>query len=724
MSLVLNGTTQYLTIADAAVLTLPDGDWTIAGWIKVASNEGSFVQYIISCGAVNANNSLNIYLAEAGDAVPNKLTLALRDATNSAIARYGSTSVGSSTMVWQHIAIVRSSNVLTSYVDGNVDTAPLDIATLLDSIDGTGAWCLGSRSATPIAARMFNGRMAEWAKWDSALSTEEIQTLLAGGQPGDVDAENLTWWLPLFADKDSDAGELTTAVEGSAVFDDSDHPVYYEGYANDLMVWSVKAIADTPPGPQTAPTETLSLSTRMCRGEYGSLSFCIRTLAPCTVTLSTTDVADAPDLDLFWVKQWWQSPVSIFTSTTVPVLTPGPLLKNPTIITANLDKTNTPAATFVDAETIQPLVISANYTQQVWITVHVPAGTATGTYTLPVTVTVSGELFETFNVTVEVLAFELAASPMSHGVYYVSGTIAGPHTHEARTLAQVGAELIDIAKHGCKCVIQCEEYNQLFQGEAQIAALEALLALHTAAGLSIDKLYLVRTPITQGGNTWEDMVEKLPTFFSVLAAAGATEVYCYGRDEPTAEQMAVSKTYYDLVHSLGGKTMTALIGRSADALSVFGTSLDRPLFSDDTVDLAPWTALGISVWRYQAVIFQNVHESHYRKSYGLESLRNGYGGTCPVFYRCKFGASWFNDLDTTEGLLYRDHLFTLPTTTGSISLLPWEAYREAINDVRFAQTLINLGGTCPEPGADLDVTREAMIDNIIALNKSTLVLNL
>ena len=71
---------HHVLLGDNAALTLPDGDWTIAGWIYLDDNAGNFFQYFLSWGAVSASPSLNWFVDETGEANANKLKVIAYDA--------------------------------------------------------------------------------------------------------------------------------------------------------------------------------------------------------------------------------------------------------------------------------------------------------------------------------------------------------------------------------------------------------------------------------------------------------------------------------------------------------------------------------------------------------------------------------------------------------------------------------------------------------------------
>jgi len=64
-------------LTDNAALTLPDGDWAIAGWIKLDDAVGSSQQFLVSWDAVNNSRSVNVFFTEDGNADPGELEVVI-----------------------------------------------------------------------------------------------------------------------------------------------------------------------------------------------------------------------------------------------------------------------------------------------------------------------------------------------------------------------------------------------------------------------------------------------------------------------------------------------------------------------------------------------------------------------------------------------------------------------------------------------------------------------
>ncbi len=184
---------HYVTLGDNAALTLPDGDWTIGGWIKLDDNLGSFYQYFLSWGRLNVSPSCNWFFNEAlAPSNGNKLSVAVVDGGGDAFFFTSSGTPGTNT-AWQHLALARASGVLTQYINGAADGSESDA--LVDAIDVGDSLYLGMRSDGSISRRL-GGSMAEWAKWNRALSAGELLGLAAGWTPDSFPTP--AWHVPMF----------------------------------------------------------------------------------------------------------------------------------------------------------------------------------------------------------------------------------------------------------------------------------------------------------------------------------------------------------------------------------------------------------------------------------------------------------------------------------------------------------------------------------------------
>ena len=218
MSLALNGTNQYLTIDDATSLHLGE-TFAFGGWIKVASNSGSSYQFLYNRFG-SGTDYIQLILGESGvGANANLLWFYAADGGQSISVKSDNT-VGQST-AWQHILIVGVNGVVTIYINGEANGTATNES--LPAIQQSAVVYLGTRYDQD-SVRFFNGRLADWAKWNS-MPSESTRTALAGGvSAGNYDP---VWWRKLLNNSTDGVGALSITEVNSPSFDAADHPVSY-----------------------------------------------------------------------------------------------------------------------------------------------------------------------------------------------------------------------------------------------------------------------------------------------------------------------------------------------------------------------------------------------------------------------------------------------------------------------------------------------------------------
>ena len=204
---------DWLKLADNSALTLPGGNWSLGGWIKVNSNDiGNNYQRVFEWGVYGASPSCTLYLYGEGAAQADKGLFRVKDSDGDGDWEYTDGTTFGATRDWQHFLVVRNGTIFTVYLD-NVSHGTGD-ATNMDAVDvAVKSWTFGNR--------IYNDfDLAEWAKWDSALSSDEIAALLSGVRPVDV-GQRPAWYLPM-------CGGLYEEVAGIALTNtgitESEHP--------------------------------------------------------------------------------------------------------------------------------------------------------------------------------------------------------------------------------------------------------------------------------------------------------------------------------------------------------------------------------------------------------------------------------------------------------------------------------------------------------------------
>ena len=205
MARYFNGTSDYIKIADNAALSLPDGGFTLAGWFKPYTL-ASATRYFFSHGTVTAQSSCNLYYGEAGFSV----TSSLVSDGNTTKTGYGITGSLASN-AWRHICLRCAGDSLSVFMNGVQNIAAN--ANAWNGINPAGDLYLGGRNDL-AADRFFKGWMAEWAKWDSALTNAQIELLAVGELPSQIGTAS-AWYMPLNLDTVEKIGGLTVTVNGT-----------------------------------------------------------------------------------------------------------------------------------------------------------------------------------------------------------------------------------------------------------------------------------------------------------------------------------------------------------------------------------------------------------------------------------------------------------------------------------------------------------------------------
>jgi hypothetical protein len=504
--------------------------------------------------------------------------------------------------------------------------------------------------------------------------------------------------------------------------------------ADGVTCWSTQAISDDWVLPTTAAGSTLTLDVRACKGQYASLSFCLRSTESAELMVNVTNPdSPAPQVDVRYVLVWWQNTV-IWPNTPVGGWVPELLVKNPNFVTTDpVTHVNTPVSPLVDSPTLLPITLAANTTQQYWITVFVPAAAVAGDYEIDVAVTKGGNACLSFHVNVTVLPFALAQPSIKYGVYNMS-CLGTSGTEISETL--YAAQLADMAAHGIKYpVIWQDLMTEFWSPGGSKTALSTILSLRAAAGIVNDPLLIGRIGVqwtyagTYDGSTPPYLDNRSSLLYGLnaakkwFAARGVDQLYVMGFDEPTESgqeaRFADQKLVWQAIQAVDVtpkiRTWTDLMeGSYADAAFDFltsGAELDLALTNSEDYDCSEWHGIGHEVGLYGPTTFE-LPESYFRRRYGLRALRAGYDWVIPwAYFQVTSGGTFWNDVESVT----KDHCLAYTCSDGSIvSTIQYEGYREGINDARFAATMTALTLDVPnEVGQDLDTLRETMIDAIL-----------
>jgi hypothetical protein len=484
------------------------------------------------------------------------------------------------------------------------------------------------------------------------------------------------------------------------------------------------------------PTMTLSaapgnlLSIAACRGQYEPASFIIRTtknisginISTPTLTSAQGGTIPASEVNIKLVKVWYQASANdtwIPSSPAVFVPAPELLINDDSLVTVNWtnhtnnlkvtiggvqqyinvsDPTVTSYPTVLevyDAPTLQPFSMQASENKQIWVTVHVPSSATAGDYSGNIVLSAAGEPSVSVTLTVTVLPFDLEPSPLEYAIYYKGRFPSDPSmtmrpNGSWKTVEQVTRELVNMREHGIVYPTVCR-----WQGAINM---ETLYDLVRQAGFPTDKIYALGPECATGTAGVAQFTIEVNLTQTRIRAHGFQTLYVYGLEELSGSAWLGEIPYFDAAHSVGAKIFVACPTGTAD---VVGDYIDVAILAGSTIgapsglnpaEVAKWHAHGKKVLSYNNPQLGIENPAIYRMNYGLALWNAGYDGAMDYAYQDDGATFIYADWDAMS-THYRDCAMAYPTTNGLIDTIPWEGFRDGINDTRYVATLIKrMGG--------------------------------
>ena len=242
---------------------------------------------------------------------------------------------------------------------------------------------------------------------------------------------------------------------------------------------------------------------------------------------------------------------------------------------------NVLAKELIDTDTLQAADIE-DY-RQFWLTVHVPADAASGTYKGTVSITAANAPATKLSLEVTVPTFDLLPPPFEYSVYYPTGLQGHgrPARHNPITEQQYLAEMRNMAEHGCvnPCIYSGPRQDEA--GNIHFTYLDQLLDLREKAGMPKNVvLYLMDgagLTMKQGELTDQERQRNIEVAKATVAwakARGYLGVMFMGADEAWGDRLAAMRDSYASVRAGGAGVWAANHGDFAD---IVGDVLDRPI---------------------------------------------------------------------------------------------------------------------------------------------------
>ena len=516
---------------------------------------------------------------------------------------------------------------------------------------------------------------------------------------------------------------------------------YAEAHAAEpYIVWIVNPNSNELVYPKRFPVPGIvgtELHVSACAGEYEPASFAVQALddlhkvraVPSDVKCRETTIP-ASAIDVRLVKCWWRAGGTI-VDRKHPVVAPELLLKDPDFVQLDNSKMNNtlkdPKAPR-DAKELQPVSIAAGELQQFWVTVHVAETARPGRYRGTIRLTAADAHPLELAMVIDVLPFHLEEPLLQYSIYY-PGQLAPddkPSIGSVKSESQYLAEMLNLKAHGIT-----HPHSTGVLGKH----LERALELRKQAGIALNPLYTLST-VHVGRQQSPEELEKLKKDIRALknqvAKHGVKELYVYGQDEASGEELKKECKSFQAVHEAGAKVFTACY---LGAFELVGKYLDLANFGSlEPREARKWHAAGHKVFSYANPQAGIREPETYRRNFGLALWKAGYDGAMNWTYQStELGGNIYDDFDHPR---YRDHVYTYPTMDGVIDTIQWEGFREGVDDVRYLTTLlkaIELSRNDPDKrksaeeaqrwldamdiDGDLDTLRAGIVDRILRLQK-------
>lgn len=337
-----------------------------------------------------------------------------------------------------------------------------------------------------------------------------------------------------------------------------------------------------------------------------------------------------------------------------------------------------------DADQLQPFSMEPGRSQQVWLTLRVPKDTEPGRYLSTIEV-VAGGVRNTIECELTVLPFMLDAARLETSLYYRGRLDPKPAIQRGWNIKEPDAYSWDMASlmdHG----VQNPTFTH-YGSPVPHVLLDQELAIRRAAGMSAGPVYMDGLTLGKPSKPKElaAVRRKVTHWLRWFADRGYGPVHFYGVDEAKNHELEPQLAGWKLARELGGRVMVAGYVGSAE---VAAPHLDLPIlaYEPDAAEAKRYQRHGQRVFSYANPQVGLEDPLAYRTNYGFRLWKAGYDGSMTYAYQHAYGDIW-NDFDTPSGGFLRDHVFAYPTDSGLIDTVQYEAFREAIDDLRYLATL-------------------------------------
>jgi len=295
-----------------------------------------------------------------------------------------------------------------------------------------------------------------------------------------------------------------------------------------------------------------------------------------------------------------------------------------------------------------------------------------------------------------------------------------------KTPEQYAIELQNMKEHGVLYPTLeqwCDEYSPYIQ------TLNVALSSRKQIGLPSDHIYV--TSLLTGNSTNSTVLSKLEQKImqlkNITSPYGYHDVYIYGIDEASGNELLSERTAWQKVHTAGAKVFAACYD---DAVEIVNDLLDVAVVAGslDKTQASQWHSYGKKILSYENPQVGIENPEIYRNNYGFALWNAGYDGAMDFAYQARYGPNIWNDFDTPSNnyntWIPRDHVFAYPTSDGIIDTIQWEGWRAGVDDTRYLASLMKHEGNDTSAraiisdslskGKSMDIIRKEVINQILS----------
>jgi len=502
-----------------------------------------------------------------------------------------------------------------------------------------------------------------------------------------------------------------------------------------LDVCAIKPITDakiTPNYPLSKLNCKNSIEITLAQDEFEPASFIIKSdtdYKSIDIRLSTLSfdehIYPSGYVDIRYVKTWCQAPGAWSSHRRVKgarVLIPELLVKDPTIVNVDTDdcinylksytddgykylKVEGHSArsgrkhyrlselNIMDSKSLTPIQIKKNELQQIWLTARSDTNLVPGVYHGFVELMSEGTVLKKLPIKIRLLDFKLPKPKMQYSIYYRGKLSSGPTviSSEYKNRQQYQNELTNMKDHGICCPTS---YQRLFLKHAKQkkwlndprSLFKEHLKIREKHGLLNDGFFYLGLPIdaSRYNRNLTALKRGIDITKSYLKSYDVGVIYFYGKDEAKGSALRQQQKVVNYAQSHGVKVFTAGTHGHMDAVK---GATDVLVYYNKANKEASDNAhsYGKKIFQYAQPQSGVENPLKFRNNYGLNLVANGFDGAMVYAYQDSMGYIW-DDYDHPN---YRDHALTYPTANGVIDTIAWEGLREAVDDTRYYQLLIN-----------------------------------